>query len=155
MIGIPPAHIPPPAPPAYIRCIDQAVEKYGSYGVTHLIMYSLLKTEGGTIGAHVKNKNGTEDLGPFQINSSWVQRLHGGEKMRHKLMHDVCYNADFAAWIAANELRKYNGVGIEKWWKLLANYNSATPRHNAIYQRKLYASMRYIYEKTSFRYLYA
>jgi hypothetical protein len=147
-------NIPPPAPPAYMQCVDRSVEKYSNFGVNRLIMYSLLKTEGGTVGSHTKNKNGTEDLGPWQINSSWVQKLHGGERMRYKLMHDVCYNADFAAWIVANELRKYaTGNSTDKWWKLLANYNSATPRHNLIYQNRLYASMRWVYEKTSFRYL--
>lgn len=147
--------IPPPAPPAYMRCVDLAVEKYAKYGVTHLIMYSLLKTEGGAIGSHTRNKNGTDDLGPWQINSSWVARFHGGAQMRYKLMYDVCYNADFAAWITANEMRKYTYASNEKWWKLLANYNSATPRHNVVYQRKLYASMRWVYDKTTFRYLYA
>lgn len=146
--------LPPPAPPSVMRCVDVAVAKYRNYGVTPLIMYSLLKTEGGQNGTVSKNKNGTVDLGMWQINSSWISRFKGGNEMRQRLTHDACYNADFAAWVASQELYTYNGGYSSEWWRRLGNYNSRTPRHNQVYQRRLYASMKYIYEKTSFRNIY-
>ena len=38
-------------------------------------LYAILATEHGRVGQTVENKNGTSDLGPFQINTRWGPAL--------------------------------------------------------------------------------
>lgn len=42
-----------------------------SYELPQPYLYAILKTEAGHVGQAVHNKNGTDDLGPFQVNSAW------------------------------------------------------------------------------------
>jgi len=42
-----------------------------AYRLPETYLYAILKTEGGHVGQVVHNTNGTDDLGPFQINSAW------------------------------------------------------------------------------------
>jgi hypothetical protein len=42
-----------------------------AYQIPPNYLYSILTTEGGRVGEATLNRNGTEDLGPFQINSAW------------------------------------------------------------------------------------
>ena len=51
-------------------CIATAA---ASYQLPTSALYAVLATEGGQIGHAVHNKNGTSDLGPFQINTTWAK----------------------------------------------------------------------------------
>jgi hypothetical protein len=42
-----------------------------AYEIPQNYLYAILAVEGGRVGEAVRNKNGTSDLGPFQINTSW------------------------------------------------------------------------------------
>ena len=54
--------------PLTAACLAAAAHAY-HLPETHL--YAIMRTEGGQVGQAVRNTNGTYDLGPFQINSSW------------------------------------------------------------------------------------
>lgn len=56
--------------PLTAACIATAA---ASYQLPPPALYAILATEGGQIGQAVPNKNGTSDLGPFQINTSWAK----------------------------------------------------------------------------------
>jgi len=43
-----------------------------AYSVPADSLYGILRVEAGREGLAVRNHNGTEDLGPFQINTTWV-----------------------------------------------------------------------------------
>jgi hypothetical protein len=42
-----------------------------AYKIPQSYLYAVLAVEGGRVGEAVLDKNGTSDLGPFQINTSW------------------------------------------------------------------------------------
>ncbi len=42
-----------------------------AYQIPQRYLYAILAVEGGRVGEAVHDKNGTSDLGPFQINTSW------------------------------------------------------------------------------------
>ena len=54
------------------RCIGIAGRGYGWLEKT---LWGLRIQEAGWLGAEIANENGTHDLGPLQINSSWVPRI--------------------------------------------------------------------------------
>ena len=54
--------------PLTAACIATAAH---AYRLPETYLYAIWKTEGGHVGQMVHNTNGTDDLGPFQINSAW------------------------------------------------------------------------------------
>jgi hypothetical protein len=58
--------------PLTAACIATAAQ---AYGIPEAYLYAILAVEGGHVGEAVPDKNGTSDLGPFQINSSWVNAI--------------------------------------------------------------------------------
>ncbi len=54
--------------PLTVACMTWAAT---SYELPQPYLYAILKTEAGHVGQAVHNKNGTDDLGPFQVNSAW------------------------------------------------------------------------------------
>lgn len=42
-----------------------------AYQIPQSYLYAILAVEGGRVGEAVSDKNGTSDLGPFQINTRW------------------------------------------------------------------------------------
>jgi hypothetical protein len=74
MFAIPYADVP-------MHCINEAAIEYH---VPAKLIISLLNVERGKNGKVEKNKNGTYDIGPMQINSSWLPDLekHGIKSRR-------------------------------------------------------------------------
>jgi hypothetical protein len=67
-------------------------------------LYAILAVEGGQVGQAVADRNGTRDLGPFQINTVWgpaVARFWGVSltEALNRLQDDGCANAVVAAAI--------------------------------------------------------
>lgn len=80
------------------RCIHRAARGSATLEKT---LWGLRDQEGGWIGAEVPNRDGSQDLGPLQINSWWVPRLAAllsrpEENIRHWLRFDVCFNVESA-----------------------------------------------------------
>ena len=61
-----------PLIPLTAVCIAMAARAY-QFPSTNL--YAILATEDGRVGQAVGNKNGTSDLGPFQVNTRWGPAL--------------------------------------------------------------------------------
>lgn len=90
-------------------------------------LWGLRDQEAGWIGAEVPNTNGTQDLGPMQINSWWIPRLSAltgrpPEIVRVWLIRDACFNVQAAGWIFLTELR-----ANRNYWKAIGAYHSSTP----------------------------
>ncbi|MDB5581546.1 MAG: murein transglycosylase [Bradyrhizobium sp.] len=67
-------------------------------------LWGLRDQEDGWPGAAVRNSNGTEDLGPLQVNSWWASRIEtvinrDPAAVRRWLRDDACFNVDAARWI--------------------------------------------------------
>jgi hypothetical protein len=94
-----------PLAPLTAACLAMAAH---AYELPAIDLYAILKTEGGQVGQSVHDRNGTDDLGPFQINSVWGPAI--GRYWRIpvqqalvRVRDDGCANAVVAAAI----LRKY------------------------------------------------
>lgn len=89
-------------------------------------LWGLYDQERGWIGAELRNGNGTDDLGPLQVNSSWVpviaRQMHRNERdVRRWLRDDACFNVGVAAWLFLS------GYGrIRDYWGAIGDYHSPT-----------------------------
>ena len=85
------------------------------YGVPEPDLWALMAQERGRVGEVVQNKNATYDIGPFQINSSWVPtftrlwRLPDNEATLSALRDNGCWNAAAAGVIYQHSLTEAKG----------------------------------------------
>lgn len=101
--------------------------------------------EAGWLGAEVANTNGTHDLGPMQINSSWVPKIsrmvgRPPEQVRHWLRYDPCFNAEAARWIFLSGLE-----ATGDYWKAVGVYHSPTAWRQRDYAAKVAGHLRRLY----------
>ena len=120
--------------PATIECVVEAANRQG---VPANVLLAISSIESGRNGQLVKNKNGSLDIGHFQINT-----VHWGKNgiiTRHGInKEDVqwsgCYNAELAAWLLKQSLEENTN---QNFWVKAANYHSKNAKFNAIYRKKL------------------
>jgi hypothetical protein len=130
------------------RCIRQATS-----GRTWLerTLWGLRDQEAGWIGAEVANTNGTHDLGPLQVNSSWVPKLSAlvdrqPALVRTWLINDPCFNVQAARWIFLS------GLGMTgDYWKAIGVYHSPTAWRQAKYIGGVSAKLRRRYGPAIFQ----
>jgi soluble lytic murein transglycosylase-like protein len=119
---------------ALAACVYAAAQLYG---LPPPIIWSVLAVEGGSVGTVSHNHNGTDDLGPAQINSSWVPRLarHYGVapgEVRQRLIDDPCYNVAVGAWILREAM-----VETGDFWNGVGRYHSARSDLKERYMRRV------------------
>lgn len=117
-------------------CIDQAAHEYGLHP---MLLQSVMMVEGGKLGFS-RNTNGSYDLGPMQINSTWLPKLAPYGITARSLAYDTCMNVRTGAWILKSEIVKAGG----DVWQGIGNYHSHTPKFNLIYRNKVAAALRRI-----------
>jgi hypothetical protein len=113
-------------------------------------LWGLRDQEAGWLGAEVLNTNGTHDLGPLQINSSWVSRLakllgRREEQVRNWLAHDACFNVQAARWIFLSGL-----AASGNYWAAVGIYHSPTPWRQRRYARAVADHLRHRFGETVF-----
>jgi hypothetical protein len=116
--------------PAVLACIREAARDFKLSELTLRVLY---KMEGGTLGKVSQNTNGTVDIGPMQINSSWLRTLAPAGISLEALRDDACTNVYVAAWIYQQELKRAGGDDV----MAIARYHSPTPRFQARYLRRV------------------
>jgi len=123
-------------------CVLLAADKYG---LPVSVIQAILEVEGGQVGQSVRNGNGTEDLGPMQINTVWLPRLAPYGITREQLVNDRCINILAGSWILARHLKTAKNMEgtVERrvWWGIGA-YHSGTPEHNTEYALKVWQALR-------------
>lgn len=132
--------------PLTTQCIERASAQYGIHTD---VLFAILLVEGGTVGKDSKaNDNGTYDIGPFQINSMHRKELASIGVDEQRLRNDGCVNA----MVAARHLKRTITPEMlksvrtqEDYLSVLANYHSATPKHNKIYADKLLKAFSRLY----------
>ena len=119
-----------------LECLVQAA---ALQQVPPAILLGILRVEGGRIGLESRNRNGSYDLGPMQINDRvWVPvvaKAHfGGDqgRARQALRDHGCYNMHVGAWIYRQALDRAGGNHAEA----VGLYHSATPGPKSAYQRR-------------------
>ncbi len=121
-----------------IECINRAAIRYA---VPAKVIISVLAIEGGEKGTVHSNQNGTEDLGPMQINSTWLPQFERFQITREDLINNPCLNVNVGAWILSQKIKegKY-------YWQGVAGYHSFTPQLNANYKNKLIENYNFLEE---------
>ena len=103
------------------------------YHVPQVLIYGILKTEGGHVGEEVRNTNQSYDIGPMQINEQWLSKLSPYHITRQQLRDDGCLNVHIGTWIMASNLIQAHKDDHNDFWRHVGNYNSAQPLHNHRY----------------------
>jgi len=130
-VFIPPYDSPEPIPvPTEIRtqCLTDA-SRY--FGIDPEIAFTLYDNEGGKVGSFIKNKNGSYDIGPMQINSSNLNEIkkHFPAVTWKVLAYDACASFWVGTWWLYRKIVDRNGNVFEG----VADYNSRTPKVRARY----------------------
>lgn len=112
-----------PALPPYAHVTQEAVQCIATasarYQVPELLIHAILKKENGRIGSEVRNKNGTYDLGPAQINTIWLKKLEAFGIKREHIRDDFCTNVFVSAYI----LKEFNLIKKGNWFDAIVAYN--------------------------------
>lgn len=117
---------------SYVRdCINAASH---AHKVPSVLLVMLLRVEGGRLGAVSQNTNDTVDIGPMQVNSTWVhkmaQRWKSSDDAAYKALRDnLCANLEGGAWILRAGLDEARG----DLWEGVAFYHSHSPEHKQRY----------------------
>lgn len=120
-------------------CITDAARFY------HLpvaLFAAVLRTEGGEVGRVHRNANGTVDLGPAQINSTWLPTLAKAGITRRMVLNDGCLNVAVGAWILAQSMQGADPHKPAQWWRHVGDYNSHTPTVNKKYAAMVWHNLK-------------
>lgn len=127
--------------PLTAGCITVAAMAFGH---SEDSLRALLSVERGAVGrVSAPNKDGTVDIGPFQINERHLplfQRLLGVDRdaALTRLRDDGCFNALAAGYILRMKTMAAGGNA----WNGLGLYHSATPSLMRDYQERLARAFR-------------
>lgn len=79
-----------------ISCINLAAVEFN---VPATLIVSVLSIERGANGTISRNKNGTYDMGPMQINSKWLPTLKKYGYSENDIIYNACKNVHVGTWI--------------------------------------------------------
>lgn len=131
-----------PAKADQAECVELAAERYD---LPEALIRAILKVEGGHVGLAGNNPNGSQDLGPMQINTIWLPQLALHGVTREQLQNDRCINILAGAWILARQFKaamQLEGSDLRRFWWAIGAYHSRTPHHNVQYARKVWQAMQ-------------
>ena len=103
------------------------------------VLVLLISVEGGRLGAVSQNANDTVDIGPMQVNDTWLSKIAAHwdtspEAAYRALRDNFCANVEGGAWILRQALDEAGG----DLWEGVALYHSHTPVHKLEYMRLVY-----------------
>ena len=119
----------PPMRPLTADCVLDAARVSGMPAAA---LFAILATEGGKTGEALSNKNGTWDLGGFQINTVHLKELAAMGISPDAVLRDGRVNAYAAAWLLRKEYRRTGNL-----WQAIGTYHSRTPYRRDAYIRRV------------------
>lgn len=123
----------PPTRPLTAACVLDAAR---ASGMPAAALFAILATEGGKTGEALRNKNGTWDMGPFQVNTAHVNELAAMGIAPETVLRDGRINAYAAAWLLRKEYRRTGDL-----WQAIGAYHSRTPQRRNAYIRRVQANL--------------
>ena len=118
-----------PPPPVPVECVWSAAEHYR---LPPVALIGILGAEGGHPGQVSRNTDGSEDLGPMQINSRWLPRLERSGLTRTEILANPCVNIWAGAWILALAYARDGDI-----WTAIGHYHSRKRGESRRYRRKV------------------
>jgi len=116
--------------PVTVECVAEVSRRYQ---IPVALLGGVLAQERGRLGQASRNKNGSWDFGPMQINSAWLEFFAPYGITEHRLRHDGCANLAVGAWIIRYEQGRAKG----DLWQAVGRYHSHKPELAAAYQGKV------------------
>ena len=119
----------------FLACMIAAA---GWYQLPPRVLPSIHAVEGGRPGLVSLNKDGSQDLGPMQVNSRWIPTFAHMARLpekivRERLINDPCFNIAAAGAIMRGYLNEARGdLMVAVGW-----YHSHTPARSVSYQGKV------------------
>ncbi|VTU41474.1 MULTISPECIES: lytic transglycosylase domain-containing protein [unclassified Variovorax] len=98
-----------------VQCAAQASLRYD---VPELLLHAILRKENGRVGASSKNRDGSFDLGPAQVNTKWVEYFAKFGLRKEHLRDDFCTNINASAYIIRDNFNKKRD-----WFNAIVAYN--------------------------------
>lgn len=123
-------------PPTRVLTFGAIVDAANAYALPLAPFIGILATEGGKTGEALSNKNGTWDLGPFQVNTCHLNDLSEIGFTPVAIMSDGPVNALAAAWLLRQEINRAGNL-----WHGVGHYHSRTPFRKYGYIRKVRANI--------------
>jgi hypothetical protein len=114
-----------------------------AYQIPEKVLYAILAVEAGRVGVVVPNRNGTHDLGPFQINTTWgpaIGRLWSMsvDDALARVRDDGCANAVIAAAILDQCATEAGG----DFFRAVGLYHSRKANLAGPYREKVLAALQ-------------
>jgi len=124
-------------------CLDMAAQHYS---IHKEILNAILSVEGGRTGMKKHNSNGSYDMGPMQINSSWLPELRRRGISEYDVTHDYCTNILVGSWILARELQRAGIplINTAEYWQTIGHYNSRDPYFSTRYAVRVWHRAKYM-----------
>ena len=119
---------------SHAYCFDQASKRFD---VPVRLLQAIAEVETGmNVAAINTNKDGSEDIGLMQINSTWlpVLKRHGIER---KDLWDGCTNVMVGAWILAQNIATYGYT-----WEAVGAYNARSAEKRERYAKRVFGKVR-------------
>ncbi len=112
-----------------------------AYGLPPRVLPAIQAVEGGAPGLVHHNTDGSDDLGPMQVNTLWLPVLARTaelpvEEVRERLLTRPCFNVAAAGLILRGYLDETRGNLL----RAVGNYHSHTPVLNLRYQARVLRS---------------
>ena len=123
----------PPMRPLTADCVLDAAR---ASGMPAAALFAILATEGGRMGEALRNKNGTWDLGCFQVNTVHLKDLAAMGISARAVLCDGRANAHAAAWLLRKDYRRTGNL-----WQAIGAYHSRTPHRRDAYIRRVKNNM--------------
>ena len=123
----------PPMRPLTADCVLDAAR---ASGMPAAALFAILATEGGRMGEALRNKNGTWDLGCFQVNTVHLKDLAAMGISARAVLCDGRANAHAAAWLLRKEYRRTGNL-----WQAIGAYHSRTPHRRDAYIRRVKSNL--------------
>ncbi len=111
-----------------LHCINDAAI---TYSIPAKLIIAVLQVERGHVGKTTKNTNGTYDIGPMAINSSWLPELKKRGISEYAIQFNDCQNVIVGTWILSKKLAARGNLA-----KGIGDYNSQhSPFNQRYYER--------------------
>jgi soluble lytic murein transglycosylase-like protein len=105
--------------PVTWACLKETAELFG---LPPSLILLILEVESGRVGQISKNKNGSFDMGPMQINSFWLPRLQALGLNQRTVIDHGCVNLAVGSWILRSHLSQTKNIA-----QAISDYHSLDP----------------------------
>jgi len=129
----------------FLACMTLVAQ---TYALPPRVLPAIQAVEGGNIGVIHHNTDGSDDLGPMQVNTLWLPTLARltelpAEEVRERLLTRPCFNVAAAGLILRTYLNETRGNLL----RAVGNYHSHTPVLNLRYQARVLRTAAALFQR--------